>query len=101
MTYITLDDAKDQLSIQLSNETHDTKLGRLIKATEKWASQYLNADLSDYEDSDESPPRLQEDIMNGMLLYLEAHFDKDEGTMQLYVDRAEAALWPHRVGLGV
>lgn len=99
--YITLDDAKDQLSIRRANATHDAKLTRLIDATESWAAQFLNAPLADYEDSGESPPRLQEDIMNGMLLHLEAHFDKDEKTMELYIDRARDLLWPHRTGLGV
>lgn len=99
--YITLEDAKGQLSIPEGRTDLDAKLNKLIKATEKWAAQYLNASLEDYEDSDESPPRLQEDIMNGMLLYLEANFDKDEKTMNLYIDRAEKALWPHRTGLGV
>lgn len=99
--YITLEDAKDQLLIRHSNTAHDAKLTRLIKATEKWAGEFLNAELSDYEDSDESPPRLQEDIMNGMLMHLEAHFDKDEKTMDLYIRRAENLLWPHRTGLGV
>ena len=99
--YITLDDAKEQLSIPIGRTDLDSKLEKLIRATENWAKQFLNSDLVDFEESGESPPRLEEDIMNGMLLYLEANFDKDEKTMALYIERAESCLWPHRVGLGV
>lgn len=99
--YITLDDAKEQLSIPIGRTDLDSKIEKQIRASEGWAKQFLNADLADYEESGESPPRLTEDIMNGMLLHLEAHFDKDEKTMELYIARAEALLWPHRIGLGV
>lgn len=101
-TYVTLDEAKDQVSVERDNPDHDERLTRLIAAAHRWASNFLNAELSDYEDSPvQSPPTLPEDIKSGILLHIELEFDRDEKLMGLLLTRAEQLLWPYRVGLGV
>lgn len=100
--YVTLDEAKDQVSVERDNPNHDERLTRLIAAAHRWASQFLNAELEDYEDSpSQSPPTLPEDIKSGILLHVELEFDRDERNFELLLKRAEQLLWPYRVGLGV
>lgn len=101
--YITLDEAKDQVSIERDNPSHDERLTRLINAAEKWAMNYLNVEtLADFEESPvQSPPELPEDLKSGMLLHIEMEFDRDEKNMELLLKRAEQLLWPYRGELGV
>lgn len=100
--YITSDEAKSQLSIAATTTVHDDRIARLILAAEAWAANYLNAALSDFEDSPaNSPPTIPEDIKSALLLHLEAEFDRDEKQMELLLKRAHELLWPHRVGLEV
>ncbi len=102
MTYITLDEAKDQVSIEIDDTTHDSRLTRLITAAEKWAANFLNADLADYEDSPvTSPPTLPEDMKSALLLHIEAEFDRDMNNFETLLKRAEQMLWPYRQGLEV
>lgn len=101
-TYVTLDEAKDQVSVERDNSDHDERLTRLVSAAHRWASNYLNAELADFEDSPtQSPPTLPEDIKSGILLHVELEFDRDEKNMELLLKRAEQLLWPYRTGLGV
>lgn len=101
--YITLDEAKDQVSIERSNTAHDARLTRLIDAAERWAMQFLNIDsLADLENSPQtSPPDFPEDVKSAILLHVEAEFDRDERNFELILKRAEQLLWPYRTGLGV
>jgi hypothetical protein len=100
--YVTLDEAKEQVSVELDNDAHDERLTRLIKAAHLWAKEFLNAELEDYEDSPStSPPTIPEDMKSAILLHIELEFDRDERNMELLLKRAEQLLWPHRVGLGV
>jgi len=102
--YITLDEAKDQVSIEHSNSAHDARLIRLIDAAEKWATNFLNVEsLADLEGSPQtSPPStFPEDVKSAILLHVEAEFDRDERNFELILKRAEQLLWPYRIGLGV
>lgn len=101
--YITLDEAKEQVSVELDNPNHDDRLTRLIAAAERWAKNYLNVEtLDDFYDSPiESPASLPEDLKSGLLLHIEMEFDRDERNMELLLKRAEQLLWPYREGLGV
>lgn len=102
MIYITLDEAKEQCSVGLDETAHDDRLTRLITAAEKWAANYLNADLADYEDSPvTSPPTIPEDMKSAMLLHVEAEFDRDMTNFETLLKRAEQMLWPYRTGLEV
>lgn len=101
MTYVTLDEAKEQVSIEISNTSHDDRLTRLITAAETWAKNFLNANLEDYELSGESPPALPEDIKSAILLHIELEFDRDERNFELLLKRAHDMLWPYRTGLEV
>lgn len=98
MIYITLDEAKAQVSIELDDTTHDDRLTRLITAAEKWAANFLNADLADYEDS---PVKIPEDMKSALLLHIEAEFDRDMANFETLLKRAEQMLWPYRTGLEV
>lgn len=101
--YVTLDEAKDQVSVERSFAGHDERLTRLIGAAEQWATQFLNIDtLADLENSPQtSPPDFPEDVKSAILLHVEAEFDRDEKIFNTLMDRAEKLLWPHRIGLGV
>lgn len=101
--YITLDEAKDQVSVERSFTGHDERLTRLIAAAERWAVEFLNIDsLADLEGSPHtSPPDFPEDVKSAILLHVEAEFDRDERNFELLMKRAHDLLWPHRVGLGV
>jgi hypothetical protein len=101
--FVTLDEAKDQVSVELSFDGHNDRLTRLIAAAEKWATGFLNVDsLSDFEDSPvSSPPSLPEDIKSAILMHLEAEFDRDPNTFDLLMKRAVELLWQYRQGLGV
>lgn len=102
--YVTLDEAKDQVSVELSFAGHDARLTRLIAAAEKWAVEFLNiCSLADLEGSPQtSPPTtFPEDVKSAILLHVEAEFDRDEKIFTMLLDRAEKMLWPYRVGLGV
>lgn len=101
--YVTLDEAKDQVSVARETTDNDDRLTRLISAAERWALQFLNADtLEDFQDSPiQSPPEIYEDIKSGILLHVEMEFDRDERNMELLLKRAEALLWPYRTGLEV
>lgn len=101
--YITLDEAKEQVSIELDNPNHDDRLTRLITAAETWAKNFLNVEtLDDFQNSPvQSPPELPEDMKSGILLHIEMEFDRDASMMELQLARAEQLLWPYREGLGV
>jgi hypothetical protein len=99
--FISLDEAKAQLSILVDDATHNAKINRLILAAEAWAANYVNAPLADYQDSGDSPLQIPEDIKSALLLHVEAHFDRDPQTMQQYIDSAELLLGPHRQKLGI
>ena len=101
--YISLDEAKDQVSVERSFAGHDERLTRLIAAAEQWATQFLNVDsLADLEGSPQtSPPDFPEDVKSGILLHVQAEFDRDPQNFDLLMKRAEQLLWPHRIGLGV
>jgi hypothetical protein len=103
MTYITTDEVKDQLSIELDNTSHDTRITRLIAAAELWAAHFLDAPLSDYEDSPvTSPPTLPEDLKSALLIHCEIEFDRDERNMDKLMQTCERLLWPYRISnLGV
>lgn len=102
MIYITLDEIKDQISLHRSRTDLDEKLERLGTAAEAWAANFLNASLSDFEESPiESPPSLPEDLKSGILLHVEAHFDKDPAQMEKLEETARNLLWPYRTELGV
>lgn len=102
MSYVTLNQAKDQVSIEIEDDTYDSRLTRLIAASEKWAEGFLNAPLSDYLDSPgDSPNEIPEDIQSAILLHVEAEFDRDVQNFEVILQRARDLLWPHRVGLGV
>lgn len=103
MTYVTVEEVKDQLSIEQDNDQHDTRIVRLIAAAELWAANFLDAPLVNYEDSPvESPPTIPEDMKSALLLHIEMEFDRDERLMELLLKRAEQMLWPYRIeGLGL
>ena len=102
MSYVTLEEAKDQVAVEQDNTDHDTRLTRLIAAAELRAAQFLNADLADYEDSPaNSPPTIPEDIKSAILLFIEWEFDRDERIGPQLLEQAQALLWPHRTGLEV
>src|SRR5690554_1228298 len=98
MSYIELDEAKEQVSIGLDDDAHDARLERLIAAAEAWAANFLNAPLEDFEESPvQSPPTLPEDLKSGMLLHVEFEFDRDVQNAEILLKRAEQLLWPYRV----
>lgn len=102
--YITLDEAKDQVSVERDFTGHDARLTRLIEAAERWAVQFLNIDsLADLEGSPQtSPPTtFPEDVKSGILLHVEMEFDRDERNFELLLKRAEQILWPYRINVGV
>ena len=101
--FVTLDEAKQQVSVASSSARHNDRLTRLIAAAEEWARNFLNVDtLEDFADSPvSSPPEIPEDIKSAILLHVEAEFDRDERNFELLLKRAEGLLWPHRQGLGV
>lgn len=104
MMYVTLDEAKGQVSIELENPIHDDRLTRLVNAAETWAREFLNVStLSTFsvQSPPDSPTSIEEDIRSGILLHVEAHFDKDPQSMGILLEAAEKLLWPHRTGLGV
>lgn len=102
MSYLTLNEVKDHLSISYANTDHDARLERLITAAEEWAANFLNSSLENYESSPpESPPVIPEQIKSGMLLHLEIDFDRDEKKLELLDVRSRELLWPYRVELGV
>lgn len=102
MSYVTLEEAKDQLSIEHDEIADDARLTRLIAAAEKQAEEFLNAPLSDYEESPvQSPPTIPEDIKSAILLHVEAEFDRDMQNFDKILQRMRDLLWPHRTGLGV
>jgi hypothetical protein len=102
--WITLDQAKEQVSVHPSNTVHDDKLTRLIDAAERWAANRLNVeydDLNEFEESPvQSPPELMADIEQAILYHIEAAFDRDENS-ELLMTRAHDLLWPYRRELGV
>jgi hypothetical protein len=104
VNYITLLELKAQCAIDPSDDTHDDRLERLGTAAETWAENYLNAPLSDYEDSPAtSPPTIPEDMKSALLLHAEWEFDRDQWGApwvdqgSLLLKRAEQLLWPYRV----
>ncbi len=102
--YVTLDEAKEQVSVPIGFAGHDTRLTRLLEAAERWAKEFLNIDaLADLEESPvTSPPTtFPEDVKSAILLHVEAEFDRDEKNFELLLKRAHDLLWPHRIGLGV
>lgn len=101
--YVTLNEAKDQVSVEHAIDAHDARLTRLIGAAEQWAIQFMNIEsLAELEDSPAtSPPSIPEDVKSGILLHVEMEFDRDERNMELLLQRARDLLWPHRIGLGV
>lgn len=102
--YVTLDEAKDQVSVERSFAGHDERLTRLIAAAERWATQFLNiCALSDLEGSPQtSPPTtFPEDVKSAILLHVEMEFDRDMQNFDTLLKRAEQLLWPYRIGLGV
>jgi hypothetical protein len=101
--YVTLDDAKDQVSIERDFDGHDDRLERLIAAAEWWAINFLNIDsLDDVLDSPaDSPAEIPDDVKSAILLHLEAEFDRDTQNFELLLKRAHDMLWPYRINLGV
>lgn len=101
--YITLEEAKDQVSVEHDFDGHDSRLERLIGAAERWAINFLNIDsLDDLIDSPaDSPAQIPEDAKSAMLLHLEAEFDRDEKNFELLMKRAHDMLWPYRTNVGV
>lgn len=101
--YVSLDEAKDQVSVERSFAGHDERILRLIAAGEAWAVNFLNIEsLADLENSPQtSPPDFPEDVKSAILLHVEAEFDRDERVFSMLLDRAEKLLWPYRIGLEV
>lgn len=100
--YVTLEEAKAQVSVHPSNAAHDDRLERLILAAETWARNFLNVDsLDEFEESPvTSPPTLPEDMKSGILLHIEAEFDRDVSNFELLLQRARDLLWPYRTTPG-
>lgn len=102
--YVTLSEAKAQVSVEEAFTGHDDRLTRLIGAAERWAQGFLNVDdLSDLEGSPQtSPPTtFPEDVKSAILLHVEAEFDRDPQVFEMLLKRAEQLLWPYRIELGV
>ena len=156
MTYVTLADAKDHLSIDAGLTVHDVQLTKIIGAAEDWAENFTQRSLGELMDLDSPrdsdavplpnpvdspalptwPPSvpqpdwlsfpqsiwttqqwqtywavnpihqdhskpLRRDVYNGILLKIQALFDRNSDDMKLLEDAAENMLWPYRIGLGV
>jgi hypothetical protein len=103
VSQVTLEEAKDQVSIEHENDLHDARLLRLIGAAESWAANFLNRDLDFVSDSPVDSPGADypEAVKSAILLHVEAEFDRDPQTMELLIARARDLLWPYRVGLGI
>jgi hypothetical protein len=101
--YITLDEAKDQVAVEISFSGHDALLTRILKASEKAAIQFLNIDSLDdlIESPADSPAAIPEDVKCAILLNVEALFDRDMTNFDKLCEAAERLLWPYRQGLGV
>lgn len=102
MVYISLDEAKDALSIERENTAHDARLTRLVAAATSWAKTFLNRDLEtlDANSPPDSPFTLPEDLRNALFLHVEAYFEKDPANMTLLLQAAEKLAWPYRVDIG-
>lgn len=101
--FVSLDEAKDQVSVEHANPYHDERLNRLIAAAEAWAVNFLNIDsLADLVPSPpDSPATIPEDVKSAILLHLEAEFDRDDKAFDKILQRAHDLLWPYRTHLGV
>lgn len=101
--YVSLNEAKDQVSIERANPHHDDRLTRLLEAAESAAVQFLNIDtLADLEESPaQSPPVIPENVVSAILLHVEMEFDRDEKLMDKLQLAFERLLWPYRTNLGV
>jgi hypothetical protein len=101
--YVTIGEAKDQVSIERSNPHHDERLERLLEAAESAAVQFLNIDsLHDLQDSPaQSPATIPENVKSAILLHVEMEFDRDEKLIDKLQAGFERLLWPYRQGLEV
>lgn len=106
--YITLAEAKEQVSIEEDNTAHDAILTRLLGAAEKHAVNWLNIDaLSDLEESPvQSPPTIPDDVKSAILLLMGHLFENREainvGNIVTKLPLGyEDLLWPYRTGLEV
>lgn len=106
--YITLDEAKEQVSVEAETTVHDNLLTRLLGAAEKHAVNFLNIDsLEDLEESPvTSPPTIPDDVKTAILMLMAHLFDNREainvGNIVTQVPLGyEALLWPYRIGLEV
>lgn len=101
--FISLDEVKDQLSIERANPSFDDRLTRLLAAAETAAVQFLNIEaLSDLEDSPAQSPRtIPENVKSAILMHVEMEFDRDEKLWDKLQRGFENLLWPYRQGLGL
>ena len=101
--YVSLNEAKDQLSIEHENPVHDDRINRLLAAAEKAALQFTQIDSLDdlVESPSQSPPTIPEDVKSAILMHVEMEFERDEKTAAGLLAAFERLLWPYRQGLGV
>lgn len=101
--YLTLEDMKDHLSIELSNTEHDVRLTRLAKSAYAWAISFLNRQLHTMDDN--SPPAsplvIPEDLKTALLLHVEAYFERDPQSMTMLLTAAQNMAQPYRISIGV
>lgn len=101
--YLSLEEIKDHLSIELSNTEHDNRLNRLAKSAYAWAIIFLNRPLHTMDDN--SPPTsplvIPEDLKTALLLHIEAYFERDPLIMTMLLTAAENQVYPYRISIGV
>lgn len=105
MSFVTLEEAKDQCAVDHDVTLHDARLNRLIASAETWASNFLNRPLSDLVESGSEVPTgldgiIPEDVKSGILLRVEFEFDPD-AQKDATMEAAERTLWPYRVEVSV
>jgi hypothetical protein len=101
MTWVSLEEAKEQVAIEVDETLHDARLARLIAAAERWAEGFLNRSLGDLVESGESPPAVPEDVKSALLLHVEWEFDRDTQNGDMLLQRAHDLLWPYRAEVSV
>jgi hypothetical protein len=101
--FVTLNEVKDQCSIERCNPTHDEKLEQLLVAAERAAVEFMNIDgLGDLQDSPPTTPRsIPGDVKSAILVHAQMHFDRNPDDFEEMQKAFERLLWPHRTGLGV
>lgn len=99
--YISLEEAKAQVSVDEDIEAHDDRLTRLIDAAEAAAANYLNRPLADLDVASPPDGMIPEDAKSGLLLLLEWEFDRNRQDSAMLLERAHQLLWPYRSELEI